>query len=65
MLKDKLLIRFYIFLIILFLSLYYVGESRDRKFRELGFKICAVNGLEMWTKKCPEEENIFSKSWSR
>lgn len=65
MLKDKLLIRFYIFLIILFLSLYYVGESRNRKLRELGFEVCKIDNLELWTKKCPEEDSIFSKTWSK
>lgn len=63
--KDKLLIRFYIFLIILFLSLYYAGESRNRKLRELGFEVCRIDNLELWTKKCPEERSIFSKFWSK
>lgn len=59
MFKDKFLIRFYCLLIIVFLSLYYVGETRSRHWREMGFTLCKKNGLEMWSTSSPEEDNIL------
>lgn len=61
MVKDKWLIRFYIFLILVFLSIYYTGEARNRRLKELGFKICEINGIQTWSDRCPEEKGLIQQ----
>lgn len=59
MLKDKWLRWFYIFLIFMLVSIYYTGESRNRRIRELGFEVCEINGIKTWSLKCPKETVFF------
>lgn len=65
MLRDKWLVRFYAFLFCVFIGLYYTGESRNRKLREMGFELCEINNVETWSTSCPEEKGFLDKDWSK
>lgn len=38
---------------------FYMGEERNRRFVEQGFKLCQVKNHEEWLVECPEERNLF------
>lgn len=65
MFQDKWMIRFYLFLLFILVSIYYTGESRNRKMRELGFTVCEINGINTWSTSCPEETGFLGKDWSK
>lgn len=65
MFRDKWVFRFYMFLLVVLLSLYYAGESRNRKLREIGFSLCEINGLKTWSTSCPQEMGFLGKDWSK
>lgn len=64
-LKDKWVLRFYVFLIFVIISIYYAGETRNRRLRELGFEICEKRGMEVWSTSCPEKDDFLSREWGK